>query len=231
MAKRKFKLSAKQKANRLARFIKKYGYNPNESYRPTRKIGRPKNTSIYSYNASSVKMANERLRKMEKVYKTAMDSYEYGQVMKYAVEYPTTKGRIYNVTKNGIRFLNKTQFNKLDKKGKEYYNRILSQFLEAKTTTKTGLDERFSKAYNTFMKNYGHLQPDLSIEDYKQLFRTYRDMVEVDKNSHFGYNELSQMLNEVDINAVMTDNQLEMAMKYVSGNRLMSLPQKYRFRT
>ena len=70
MARRKsWKPTQKQRQQRIAKFINKYGYDPTKSYRPTKtgKRGRPSKT--YAYDKNLVKIANERLRKIEKVYK------------------------------------------------------------------------------------------------------------------------------------------------------------------
>jgi len=127
MKKKKFKLSAKQKQNRINRFISKYGYDPRMSYRPYNKTGvRGRPVKQYAYPKADVKAVNERFRKIEKVYKLTEDSNEYKLARKYAVENPKTKGKIYDQTKlkksNSVRLLSESEYNKLSSKEKKYFH-------------------------------------------------------------------------------------------------------------
>lgn len=234
MAKKKFKLSEKQKQNRINRFINKYGYDPRSSYRPNRTgvRGRPQKT--YPYNKSLVKAVNERFRKIEKVYKLTDDSNEYKLAKKYATEYSRTKGKIYNqqLIKDGkVRLLNETEYNKLSVKEKKYFNEVLQNILNASTSIKQGIEDKYDKSYRTFMSHYGQSYPDLSKTEYQQLFRTYRELVNGDKKNQFDYNTLVQTLEFVDIGEALRQDQLETAMKYVSTNRFNKIPKRFRLRT
>lgn len=230
MAKRKsWKPSIKQRKTRLERFIKKYGYDPRYSYRPhkTGIVGRPKKE--IPYNKAVVKSANERLRKIEKVYNLVDDSNEYRMVKKYAIEYPKTKGKIYRVGKDdSIRFISEREFNKLSDKEKAYFNEVLNNFMSASTSTKQGIEEKYNKAYETFMEHYGTNYPNLTMDEYKDFFKTYRDLVSADKKNQFDYNVLVQSLEFIDIGTALNDNQLEQSMKYVATNRFNKIPKRYK---
>lgn len=202
-----------------------------------RKSGRPQESK---YERSLVKTANERLRKIEKVYGLTEDSNEYRIVSKYAIEYPKTKGKIYRLLDEdgnrtndprkavSIRFINKTEYEKLSVKEQRYFNEVLDKFLNASTTTKAGIESKYEKGYTTFMQNYGDKYKDMSINQYKDFFKIYRDMVNKDKKSHFDYNTLVQTLEYIDISTAMTDNQITQVMKYISTDRWNKIPRKYR---
>lgn len=230
---RSWKPTEKQRQNRIERFISKYGYDPRSSYRPNRTGVRGRPEKEYQYDRNLVKSANERLRKIEKVYGLAEDSNEYKLVRKYAIEYPRSKGKIYKVSDNmdSVRFISEKEYNKLSKKEKKYFNETLANFLKSTTSTKSGIESKYSKSYNTFMEHYGDKYPDLSMEQYKDFFRTYRDLANRDKQNQFDYNTLVQTLEFIDIGEALNQNQLEKAMRYIATNRFHKIPKKFRLRT
>ena len=176
-----------------------------------------------SFPAKLVKAANERLRKLEKVHKgyksgksLAQSSEAYQSMEEYATSYPKTKGKIYTRNKDGnIRFLNKTQFDKLSAQDKKYYLDRINAFLESKSSTASGIREAHKKSYETFMKNYGNKFPDLTLDQYEDFFEVYNyNMVEDHKN-HFSYEDWSAVLTNINIDEAMTDNQMEAVMEYI----------------
>ena len=237
MAKKSFKLSEKQKQNRLNRFVSKYGYDPRTSYRPYRKTGiRGRAKKQYPYPKADVKVVNERFRKIEKVYQLTEDSNEYKLARKYAVEYSRTyKGRIYDQNRlyeeNQLRLISEAEYNKLSDKGKKYFNEVLQNILNASTTTQKGIKEKYQKSYTTFMENYGDKYPNLSQKEYINFFKVYRNMVNSDKKNQFDYNTLVQTLEYVDIGEALKENQLQKAMKYVATDRMYKIPKRYRLRS
>lgn len=237
MAKKKYKLSEKQKQNRINRFISKYGYDPRGSYRPYNKTGvRGRPTKKYPYPKADVKVVNERFRKIEKVYKLTEDSNEYRLAKKYATEYTNNyKGKIYDQNRlfdsGELRLISEEEYNKLSAKGKKYFNEVLQNILNASTSTKKGIESKYDKAYNTFMRNYGNDRyPNLKKEEYIEFFKTYRNMVNADKKSQFDYNTLVQTLEFVDIGEALRLDQLEQAMKYIATNRFHKIPKNIRLR-
>ena len=237
MAKKKFKLSEKQKQNRINRFVAKYGYDPRTSYRPYKKTGsRGRPNKQYPYPKADVKVVNERFRKIEKVYKLTEDSNEYKLARKYAVEYSKTyKGKIYDQNRlyeeNQLRMISEEQYNKLSAKEKKYFNEVLQNILNASTTTRRGIESKYEKSYSTFMGNYGDKYPNLSKEEYIDFFRTYRNMVNADKKNQFDYNTLVQTLEYVDIGEALRQDQLEQAMKYIATDRMHRIPKRFRLRS
>lgn len=238
MAKRKTKMTEKQRQARITRFINKYGYDPRGSYRPYTKTGiKGRPAKKYPYPKADVKVANERFRKIEKVYNLAEDSNEYRLARKYATEYSGTyKGKIYDQERlfetGELRLVSEEDYNKLSPKAKKYFNEILQNILNASTSTKRGIEEKYDKAYNTFMRNYGKKRyPNLSKEEYIDFFKTYRNMVNGDKKNQFDYNTLVQTLDFVDIGEALRLDQLEQAMKYVATNRFHKIPKRIRLRS
>lgn len=234
MARRKsWRPTEKQRQQRLERFVSKYGYDPRESYRPNRTGQRGRPAKEYQYDKDLVKAANERLRKIEKVYNLTEDSNEYKLVRKYAVEYPKTKGKIYKLGKDmkSVRFISESEFNKLSEKDKKYFLQTLSNFMQSSTSTKYGIESKYQKSYDTFMQHYGDKYPNLTKEQYKDFFRTYRDLANADKRNQFDYTTLVQTLEFVDIGEAMNQNQLETAMKYIATNRFHKIPKRFRLRS
>lgn len=235
MSKKKFKLSAKQKQNRLNRFISKYGYDPRTAYRPYRQTGtRGRPVKQYAYPKADVKVVNERFRKIEKVWNLTEDSNEYKLARKYATEYSKTKGKIYDQDKlkssNSVRLLSEAEYNKLSPLEKKYFNEVLQNILNASTTTKKGIEDKYTKSYNTFMETYGSNYKGLKKEEYIEFFRTYRAMVNADKKNQFDYNTLVRTLEYVDIGEALRDDQLKQAMRYISTDRIHKIPKRYRTR-
>ena len=235
MKKKKFKLSEKQKQNRINRFISKYGYDPRSSYRPKKTGVRGRPVKIEAFRKSLVKSANERFRKLESVYNLTEYSNEYNLAKKYATERSRTKGKIYNQKllkeKGIVRLVGEKEYNKLSAKDKKYYNEVLQSILNASTSLPGGIEEKRQKSYSTFMQNYGDKYPDLSRAEYERLFRTYRDLVNADKKAQFDYNTLVQTLEFVDIGEALRQDQLEKAMTYIAKSQMHKIPKKYRLRT
>ncbi len=199
--------------------------------------GRPKKYTPTQL-AVKIKRANERLRKIEKVHKIADISQEYQLVKKYYEEYPNTKGRIYkpDTTGRGIRFISVSELNKIiedmspEKAAQfvHYYYSVIENFLASKTSTLKGVKEKTEKAYKTFMSNYGGEKTfsGLTIDQYVNFFKIYRDMVKSDKEDSYGYNMLAEALEYVDISRAMTDNQMKEVFTRIRNKK--PIPIKYR---
>ena len=189
------------------------------------------------YPKSIVKSANERLRKLERGYtakipkelgggsfKISSDtSAEYRVVEQYAIQ-QFTSGQvvapIYKVASDGfgIRFISKTEFEKLDANEQRYFINIVNQFMESQTSTVTGIVESYKNAYEGIMRTYGDKYPNLTMEEYLHLFKAYADNLET-KDTHRGYDYLMQMFDWLDIPALLDANALEETMANIrSGN-------------
>lgn len=140
-------------------------------------MGRPRQN--IEYDRAKVKRLNERFRKLEKVYKKADSSVAYQTALHYAT---TTKQRkFWNVKFDSahsddvqLRMLNKTDFEKLSLEERQRFNEVLDNLLNAKTTTKLGIEQVENKSYMSFLRNHGLSEDQLSFKKYQQLMK-YKD--------------------------------------------------------
>lgn len=198
-----------------------------------RRTKRTKDISNLSVE-QAIKRANDRLRKIEAIDPNTredltQDSNEYRLARKYAIEQYNSKGKIYQRKKlweeDKLRFISYSEFLKLSKEDQKYYKNVLQNFLKASTTTKRGIAEKYEKAKKTFNDTYG---TDLTVEQYKDFFRKFRDLVQADYANHKAYNVLVQSLEFLDIESILTDDKLEQYLKYAYNNQWEKIPRKYR---
>lgn len=161
------------------------------------------------------KLANDRLYKLEK---SGMSEYsrEYQIVEHYAVGEPNGKGSIYNVSDDmeRIRFTSSTKGMNSDER--RYFVNTLRNFLRAETSTITGTRNALNQAYNTFMKNSITKNiPDLTVDQYKRLWKTYRESVMPDRMAHEGYNAFIEMVRTTNLYQ-LDDEQMFQAMNYIN---------------
>lgn len=197
-----------------------------------------------------------KLNKFSDTTLNAEDSNEYRLIKKLLTEEPNARGRIYKKVewfdsegrlKTGIRFINQTELKKLAEeeareKGEDipftetdifkYYNASLNKVLDAQTSTTRGMKDKFTKAYGTFMENYGTDTSSafygLTLEDYIDFFRIFRDRVSPDKNNHYDYDVLQQTLEWIDIGLALTDGQMGEIFSYIANDQWDKIERKYR---
>lgn len=158
-------------------------------------------------NSSRIKTANERLRKLEKVYKNragkalAESSPEYQKIKHLALDLPNGKGSIFDVKYadekqtrvQSIKFKGANAFKELDEKQQEFFIESLDKFLNAQTTTKLGIEKAQEDAYQSFIDQHKNLE-GLTFDEYQDFFEDFDDEMkrrEEDKNDHYGYYEKS----------------------------------------
>lgn len=161
------------------------------------------------------KLANDRLYKLEK---SGMSEYsrEYQIVEHYAVGEPNGKGSIYNVSDDfeRIRFTSSTKG--MNSNERKYYIDTLRNFLRAETSTITGTRNALNQAYNTFMKNSITKNiPDMTVDQYKRLWKTYRESVMPDRMAHEGYNAFIEMVRTTNLYQ-LDDEQMFQAINYIN---------------
>lgn len=171
-------------------------------------MGRPRQN--IEYDRAKVKRLNERFRKLEKVYKKADSSVAYQTALHYATG--TSQSKFWNVKFNEVhsdevqlRMLNKTDFEKLSDADKQRFNEVLDNLLNAKTTTKIGMEEVESKSYRSFLKNHDLSEDQLSFQKYQQLM-TYKDRY---NKQHFekyiGSDEINELFGYIAETEDMTE--------------------------
>lgn len=163
------------------------------------------------------KLANDRLYKLEK---TGQDEYsrEYQLVEHYAIGDPNGKGSIYNVSddKKRIRFTSSTK--DMTTEERSYYVNTLRNFLRSETSKVSGTKEAVSKAYQSFKS--GKLKSaveNISEDEYKRLWKTYRESALPDKISHEGYNAFIEMVKLTNLYQ-LSDDQMAQALDYVHSS-------------
>lgn len=217
--------------------------------------GRPRRD--LSFDTRAYKRANERLRKLEAVH-TGLKYYDednglqtlqgnfdfanmssaYRSVKRYAEKQGSkTKPQIYRVDEEtgAIRFITKSEYMKLDDVGKKYYQDMLEQFLSNESSMKTGVEDSYYKAYQTFKEEYPKYR-NMSFEEYMDTWRAYHDQVKADEENHFDYTKIQILINNGTFNkdniAKLSQAQADKTQHYMSNLSAQSTDGKGgRFRT
>lgn len=203
--------------------------------------GRPRRD--LSFDTRAYKRANERLRKLESVH-TGLRYYDestgrlqkvqgqfdfanmssaYRSVKRYAEKQGSkTKPQIYRIDEEtgAIRFITKSEYMKLDDEGKKYYQDMLNQFLENETSMKTGIEDMYYKAYESFKKEHPAYR-DMSYDEYMDTWKAYHDQVKADEDNHFDYSKLQMLINNGDFNkdniALLSQAQADKTLHYMNN--------------
>lgn len=111
------------------------------------------------------KIANQRLRNIEKnKLEKSSNAYKYVERLAYDK---------LNVTYNKQgrpRFLTAGEIKKLSDKELKKYEKTLTKFLEAKTSTVGGIKRKYEKSYKTYTDRYGYIDYDTYTEMYDNLW-------------------------------------------------------------
>ena len=140
-----------------------------------------------------VKRANQRLRELEK-QGLANESKAYQYIMKKANKNlaSDTKVKMFSITRSGqIKF--RTDLAKLKQENKNVYRAMLKNlegFLEAKTSTKIGIEEAHRKSYKKF-KDEGYTG---SFDEWSDMWSNYEFEQLVKK---FGVSDTVNMATEI----------------------------------
>ena len=111
------------------------------------------------------RIANQRLRNIEKnKLEKSSNAYKYVERLAYDK---------LNVTYNKQgrpRFLTAKEIKKLSDKDLKKYEKTLTNFLEAKTSTVGGIKRKYEKSYKTYTERYGYIDYDTYTEMYDNLW-------------------------------------------------------------
>lgn len=186
------------------------------------KPGNSKTQYMFSYNRNFVKVANERLRKLEKVSKLSQQSAAYRSIQKYAIEEPNSmSAKFYTVGKDGsIRFINKTAYNNLSSYEKKRFNEVLNNFLDNATSTKLGVKKAQKDAFDEFMENHPSL--DWSYDEYQNFWKKY-DQMRTDTSDKNAYDRLTQLFQSPGkFSENLTDDKIREIADYTNDERRYS---------
>lgn len=204
-------------------------------YKKAKRLDRINNELKSLSIEQTIKRANDRLRRLEYMNpethtNLTEDSNEYRLALKYAVEQPNAKGKIYNQKKlfdeNRLRFISYDEYKNLSKEDKTYFRNVLKNFLRASTTTEAGINSKYEKALDTFTATYGDIFK--TVEEYKKFFRTFRDYVTADKSNHFDYNNFAQALEFLDIESILSSEDYAKTIQYALEGKFENIDRKYR---
>ena len=173
-----------------------------------------------------VKQANERLRQIEK---RGLEGYsrEYELVKRYATGDPEGRGAIYNVNEEtgAIRFSsNLNKFVTSDKPFKSqaerraYMINTLRNFLNAETSTVSGIKAVQKRSFEAFKKNYKDRFPEMTQADYSSFWKTFRENVSDTKKDHFGYDTLKILLDNSNVLS-LDEEKLDQVMSVIESSR------------
>ena len=169
------------------------------------------------YDRDMVKVANERLRKLESVheefhifkkavitkkYDFSEMSSAYRTIKHYAEEMPEGLGKIYRIDEEtgAIRFIGKKAYDALSPEEQRYFGRVLKQFIEDPTSRKMGVEQVYMDAYETFKKNNDQYA-NMTFEEYMDTWKTYQDIVRADEENHITYEQLQVLINNGAFNS------------------------------
>ena len=166
-----------------------------------------------------VKRANDRLYKLEKAGLQDV-SREYREVEHYALTDPAGKGDIYSINpaRATIRFTSDTRG--MTGAEKAYLINTVRNFLNAKTSTISGTKKAVQKAFDSFTENYGQ-KTNMSREQYQNIWKAYRDVVEKDKLSNKGYNVFMQLIQNSNFYE-LTPEQMRETLSYMNNSSSIS---------
>ena len=230
----------RKSASKIGAAKKKSKFKESKTINIKRPRGRPPKDSRWNpeigqyekfihYPEATIKVVNERLRKLEKVYDLAESSEEYQEMKKYAEDYPKTKGKIYNqklLAEGKLRFIGKREFMKLTDEEKLYFIARMNVFLEAKTSTAGGINKARQQSYITFMQKYGKKYPNLTYEGYQAFFKAY-NQYNKNKEDQYAYEDITMALKWVRIDQALKDNQIDQVMQNIRAGKFQNIDRRY----
>lgn len=178
-----------------------------------------------TYDRAAVKRANERLRKMEKVYK-----YRGSALAEYNTAYQTRKhdfemneksgGSIFKRDKTGlgIRYISEKEFNKLNRADKERFIKNLYNWLDADSSQKGSFDRAVTSNYNIMNAHYDLASKGIGKDDWLEVLRVYHTKIVPNDNTHYGSHVIIEAIQNLDI-PNLSPKDLEKAMQYIISGR------------
>ena len=143
-----------------------------------------KRNALINKTKQYAKVANQRLRNIEKNrLEKSSNAYKYVERLAYDK---------LNVTYNNQgrpRFLTAKEIKKLSDKELKKYEKTLTNFLEAKTSTAGGVKRKYEKSYNTYIERYGYI-------DYDAYTEMYDNDWLVKYQQQYGSQELKNLVTE-----------------------------------
>lgn len=146
----------------------------------------------------AVKLINDRIYNLEK-RGMQMESRFYRNIMKYAEK----DTNLFNVSDDGrIRVTSNLARISGDSTDQKYTNiKHIQGYLSSQTSTISGTNKAIQKAYETFIKNPAvekMAKKIPTLQEYKNLWKTYQDSVAQDKKDLLGSDVVIQALRKLN---------------------------------
>lgn len=162
-----------------------------------------------------IKTVNDSLYRLEKAG-VQSESAEYRKIQKYAISNPNGTGKMYNVNiERGTIRVSKDLSRYKTKEERTKFVEVLQNILQAKTRTVTGTRKAIKKAYETARELYGFKG---SIDQYVNVWHTYREQVSKDKRGKYGSDKVMEMIERTNIYQ-LSQNELEEVFSYMEHSR------------
>ena len=146
-----------------------------------------KRNALINKTKQYARIANQRLQNIEKnKLEKSSNAYKYVERLAYDK---------LNVTYNNQgrpRFLTAREIKKLSDRELKKYEKTLTNFFDAKTSTVGGIKRKYDKSYNTYIERYGYI-------DYDAYSEMYDNLVLVKYQEQYGSQELRNLVAEFSI--------------------------------
>lgn len=193
-----------------------------------RKAGRPKGTEKPRFIGKDgteytkaelnhmIKTINDSLYRLEKRGVSA-NSAMYRTAKHYAESAPNASGKMYNLDPDtGHVRVSKDLSRYKNAQDAKRFVEILENLLKAKTRTVKGTREAIKKGFETIKKKHPEIAKTMTIEQYTNIWHTYRDMVSKDKRTLLDSNTVLTLIEKTNLYE-LTQDDLEKAMEYINN--------------
>lgn len=186
-----------------------------------------------TYDRAAVKRANERLRKMEKIY-----TYHGSPLAEYNTAYQTRKhdfemneksgGSIFKRDKTGlgIRYISEKEFNKLNRSDQKRFLKNLYNWLDADSSQKSTFKAAVKNNYKIMNTHYDLVEKGISEDDWLEVLRVYHTRIVPVDNSHYGSHVIIDAIENLNIPKLSVID-LEKAMQLIISSRMSDIPEEW----
>lgn len=189
-----------------------------------------------SYDKAAVKRANERLRAMRLKYtdpKTGRPLYQentaYLTRERDAIaEADSGVPSIYGFTKSGaVKYVSKKDFDKLSDTDKERFNRSLYSWLNADSSTKTGLQQAIDNNYELNKDQNALEEKGVTKDMWSNILYIYHNKIVPNDNSHYGSKVIIDATVALNGETMLSARDLEKAMTLIVNGRVGDIPKDW----
>ena len=142
------------------------------------------------------------------------ESAAYRNIEKYAIK---EGSNYYNVNLDNGTIRTTKNLSRFDTPEDVYrYKETLQSIVDNETITVRGTRRAIKKGYETFMNSPTHeARPDMTYDEYRNIFKIWRAQVEPDKKNHFGSDVVLDLIENTDL-YTLSDSQISEAFNYAA---------------